>query len=103
MWIVEAGRLMGGDLRRVRIGPNDGPPYILVDAIANTDWKMTAKLKNIFVGGICLFTVPAAVLTANAATNTFSFSPTTLAANAGPSNRPAEPWRSMVPAWPRAT
>jgi len=40
----------------------------------------------IFVGGLWLVTVPVAVITANAATNTFNFSPTTLAANAGPSN-----------------
>ena len=41
---------------------------------------------NIFVAGLGLLAARAVVPTASAATNTFSFSTTTLAANAGPSN-----------------
>jgi hypothetical protein len=47
---------------------------------------MSAKVKIILVAGLRLFAAQAAVLMASAATNTFSFSTTTLAANAGPSN-----------------
>jgi hypothetical protein len=47
---------------------------------------MSAKVKIIFAAGLGLFAAQAALLTARGATNTFSFSTTTLAANAGPGN-----------------